>query len=158
MILALIGTAGLYGMLGSYFLAALQVLVYAGAIMVVVVFVIMLIEVKDEEQKKLGVMNLIAAGIAAALMIAGVVGLSLSPELVQTFPSLPENSESALVFSGNAQNYGIGLFGKYLLPIQVMGFLLLLAMVGVILISKDLGKRMGLGNESESIQTTDSDR
>ena len=144
MILSLISTAGLFGMLGAYFLAALQVLVYAGAIMVLFVFIIMMIEVKEEEKVKLGVANLLAALLAVSLMIVGIVGLARSPELMQSFPPLPEAGESTLAFSGSAMSYGVGLFGKYMLPIQVMGFLLLLAMIGVILISKDLWKRLGL--------------
>lgn len=143
MILSLIGTAGLFGLLGAYFLAALQVLVYAGAVMVLFVFIIMMIEVKEEEKRKLGIFNLLAALIAVSLMVAGIVGLAMTPELTQTMPELPE-AASPLTFSGSAMSYGVGLFGKYMLPIQVMGFLLLLAMIGVILISKDLWKRLGL--------------
>ena len=155
MILSLIATAGLFGMLGAYFLAALQVLVYAGAIMVLFVFIIMMIEVKEEEKRKLGIFNLLAALIAASLMIAGVVGLAMTPELTRAMPELPE-AASPLAFSGGAINYGAGLFGKYMLPVQVMGFLLLIAMIGVILISKDLWKRLGLTLQSEPVESENS--
>lgn len=156
MILSLIGIGALFGMLGSYFLAALQVLVYAGAIMVLFVFIIMMIEVKDEEKKKFGIVNLLAAFIATALMIAGIIGLSTAPEFMHPFPALPETPESPLSFTESAMSYGTGLFGKYMLPIQVMGFLLLIAMVGVILITKDLGKRLGLSQQPEQVQRNDS--
>jgi NADH-quinone oxidoreductase subunit J len=155
MILALIATGGLFGMLGSYFLAALQVLVYAGAIMVLFVFIIMMIEVKDEAKKKFGIINFFAALLAAALMISGIVGLAKAPEFMQSFPVLPETPESPLSFTGSALSYGTGLFGKYMLPIQVMGFLLLVAMIGVILITKDLGKRLGLSPQPEQAQRDD---
>lgn len=156
MILSLISTAGLFGTLGAYFLAALQVLVYAGAVMVLFVFIIMMIEIRDEEKRKFGVLNIVAAIIAGGVMVAGIIGLALSPEMAQAFPTLPETVDSALTFSGKAQNYGVGLYGKYFLPIQVMGFLLLLAMVGVILISKDLSAQLGLSKSSDKTQPTDS--
>jgi len=142
MILSLIGTAGIFGILGSYFLAALQVLVYAGAIMVLFVFIIMMIDVQEESKKKLGIANVIAAVIALGLMTAGLVGLALQPEFQHMLPEIPVNETSnPLAFTGGAVGYGAVLFGKYLLPIQVMGMLLLIAMVGVILISKNLWSR-----------------
>jgi len=142
MILSLIGTAGLFGMLGSYFLAALQVLVYAGAIMVLFVFIIMMIDVDEEAKGKIGIANLVAALIAGVLMSVGLIALSLSPEFQHALPELPaEATSDPMVFTGSAQGYGAVLFGKYLLPIQVMGMLLLIAMVGVIVISKNLWQR-----------------
>jgi len=142
MILSLVGTAGLFGLLGSYFLAALQVLVYAGAIMVLFVFIIMMIDVQEESKQKIRVMNLIAALLAMTLMAAGLIGLALLPEFQHALPEIPEAmSADPMAFSGGAVGYGAGLFGKYLLPIQVMGMLLLVAMVGVILISKNLWSR-----------------
>lgn len=142
MILSLIGTAGLFGMLGSYFLAALQVLVYAGAIMVLFVFIIMMIDVQEESKKQRSIPNLVAALFACVLVGAGLVGLSVSPEFSVTAPEMPTGADSdPLAFSGRAIAYGAVLFGKYQLPIQVMGMLLLIAMVGVIVISKDLWSR-----------------
>jgi NADH-quinone oxidoreductase subunit J len=144
MILCLIATAGLFAMLGAYFLAALQVLVYAGAIMVLFVFIIMLIDVQQEQRLRLRWPSLIAGGLAASLLVAGLIGLGMHSSLMQAMPELPADSSNPLVFTGAAQPYGAGLFGKYMLPIQVMGFLLLIAMIGVILITKDLAARAGV--------------
>jgi NADH-quinone oxidoreductase subunit J len=77
MILCLIATAGLFAMLGAYFLAALQVLVYAGAIMVLFVFIIMLIDVQQEQRLRLRWPSLIAGGLAASLLVAGLIGLGM---------------------------------------------------------------------------------
>jgi NADH-quinone oxidoreductase subunit J len=142
MILSLISTAGLFGLLGSYFLAALQVLVYAGAIMVLFVFIIMMVDVEEQARKRRAIPNLVAGLLASTLLGAGLIGLFLTPEFMQTLPELPESNADPMVFTGGAIAYGAVLFGKYMLPIQVMGFLLLLAMVGVILVSKNLWNRM----------------
>ncbi len=150
MILSLVGTAGLFGMLGSYFLAALQVLVYAGAIMVLFVFIVMMIDVEKEAKNKLGIPNIIAASIALVLMTVGLVGLSLSPEFQHALPEVPAQATAdPMVFTGDAVTYGAVLFGKYLLPIQVMGMLLLVAMVGVIVISKNLWSRFEAKEETQ---------
>ena len=145
MILCLIGTAGLFALLGSYFMAALQVLVYAGAIMVLFIFIIMLINAPAETKRKRDIPSLVAAAIAFLMLTVGFVLMSMSPELNQPMPALEDAetlaAEGAIPFDGSAKSYGFGLYGKYMLPIQVMGFLLLAAMVGVIHLSKDLHAR-----------------
>jgi NADH-quinone oxidoreductase subunit J len=155
MILCLIATAGLFGLLGAYFMAALQVLVYAGAIMVLFVFIIMLIDVEQEQKSARKPFHFVAGFIAAGLVAAGLVGLSLDPDLLRMAPSADAlDVVDPMRFSGAAQPYGAMLFTKYLLPVQVMGFLLLVAMVGVIHLSKDLYRKAGVacpgGSKSNS--------
>ncbi len=70
MILSLIATAGLFGLLGSYFLAALQVLVYAGAIMVLFVFIIMMVDVEEQARKRRAIPSLVAGLLASTLLAA----------------------------------------------------------------------------------------
>lgn len=143
MILCLIGTAGLFGMLNAYFVAALQVLVYAGAIMVLFVFIIMLMDVEDEQSVKLGRSTYILASVVSVLMLFVVGYLFFQPELKT---ALPEIEETVSSFT-SARYYGTLLYGKYLLPVLWTGLLLLIAMVSVIVISKDLS-----GKEEEPKQ------
>lgn len=140
MILALVGAAGIFVMLNAFFIAVLQVLVYAGAVMVLFLFIIMLLDV-DVVSKRSPSNFTIAATIASAFLL-GVGLLSVvadstvlpSPELREP-ASLP-SVESPMAFVTSLDAYGYSLFTKYMLPFQVAGLMLLIAMVGVIVISK----------------------
>nr|HRD04892.1 NADH-quinone oxidoreductase subunit J [Verrucomicrobiota bacterium] len=68
LVLAIISLAGLFVLLHAFFLAAVQVLVYAGAVIVLFLFVIMLLDLKAEEQRKLK-----AAGVAGGVLAAGAL-------------------------------------------------------------------------------------
>lgn len=142
MILAFVGTACLYVLLEAYFIAVLQVLVYAGAVMVLFLFIIMLLDVQEFARKKPALSSLIMSTIGFFLLASGVFYfLFTSPEFssVNLQPVLAEPQSSGLLaFSTSAKSFGYALYTKYLLPFQVAGFLLLVAMVGVVLISKKL--------------------
>ena len=140
MILALVGTAGLFAMLGSYMLAALQILVYAGAVMVLFVFIIMLIDIPATAAYRHHWGALVAAILSTLTLGGGLTFLFLAPEFRQSMPEIAgaASNGSGLVFSSQAVAYGVGLMGKYMLLVQVVGILLLVAMIGVIVVSKDL--------------------
>ena len=145
MIISMVSVAGLFVLLEAFFLAILQVLVYAGAVMVLFLFIIMLLDVGPEGAKS-SRLKLVSgfAGVAcfSILIVLSLLlvfdsspisqGSTLWPALDQ---SLLVNGET-LVFSTRVKSFGFGLFTKYMLPIQVAGFLLLAAMVGVIILSK----------------------
>ena len=128
LVLTIISMAGLFVLLHAFFLAAVQVLVYAGAVMVLFLFVIMLLDLKEEERRNIKRFGL-ALGVIAVGSIVGLLIISLR-ELPRT------------VASGEPQNPGatapLGklLFTNYLLPFEIVSILLLVAMVGVILLSK----------------------
>jgi len=127
--LTFVGMAGLFVLLEAYFLAVLQILVYAGAVVVLFAFIVMLLDVDDRPLKPVGKLSYAAAVVAAALLLTGALWLFHKNQL--TAPELPaEASGSAL------KTYGRQLFTTYLLPMQVAGFLLLVAMIGVIVISR----------------------
>lgn len=140
MILAFIATAGLFVMLDAYFLAILQVLVYAGAVVVLFIFVIMLLNVDKTKSREFNKLAFASAALGLFLLIFGVGYLVASvPELamlerpaVEAMPT----AHSAFAFTTAAKSFGYGLFTRYMLPFQIAGFLLLLAMVGVIVVSK----------------------
>ncbi|MEO8428670.1 MAG: NADH-quinone oxidoreductase subunit J [Verrucomicrobiota bacterium] len=127
LVLAIASLAGLCVLLHAYFLAAVQILVYAGAVMVLFLFVIMLLDLKEEERRRINkfglVAGLVSVGALAFLMVKIIVqsgvGAGRSPQL-----------------DGATAPLGKALFTQYLLPFEIVSVLLLVAMVGVILLSK----------------------
>jgi len=128
LVLTIISMAGLFVLLHAFFLAAVQVLVYAGAVMVLFLFVIMLLDLQEEERRKIKKFSLIA-GLAAIIAIVGIFLKSL-------FATLPGTSSGGPAAVGDSASLGRLLFTNYLLPFEIISLLLLVAMVGVILLSK----------------------
>src|SRR6266540_7396273 len=127
LVLTIVSLAGLFVLLRAFFLAAIQVLVYAGAVMVLFLFVIMLLDLKEEARRKFktfGVVTGVASvGALAALALKTVwtsgIGWGLTPQT-----------------DGATGTLGRLLFTEYLLPFEIVSLLLLVAVVGVILLSK----------------------
>ncbi|MBC2605957.1 NADH-quinone oxidoreductase subunit J family protein [Pelagicoccus albus] len=130
LILTFLGMASLFVTLEAYFLAVIQVLVYAGAVVVLFLFIIMLLDVKDETQHRVKPLTWVASVIGFALLIVGIVSISSSDNIKATASTLPDAAGASL------KNFGYELFTTYQLPMQVTGFLLLIAMIGVIVLSK----------------------
>ncbi|MGC6424780.1 MAG: NADH-quinone oxidoreductase subunit J [Lentimonas sp.] len=142
MIVSFVGTAALFVLLEAYFLAILQVLVYAGAVMVLFLFIIMLLDVNKGEPSYLkDKMTLGASIVGFGLMVilvctAFMTGDHLpNPELLPVEKN-PTGEGEGLPFTTSMKSFGYSLFTKYMLPFQVAGFLLLAAMIGVIVVSK----------------------
>jgi NADH-quinone oxidoreductase subunit J len=127
----LISLACLYVTLAAPFIAAVQVIVYAGAIMVLVVFVIMLLNVEEEERTPLRMRALIpiAVGLAAVLFAEAAFIIFF----VHTSPATPNRSISDV---GLTRSIGAGLFTTYLLPFEITSILLLMAIVGAITLAR----------------------
>ena len=142
MVLSFLGIAGVFVLLEAYFLAVVQVLVYAGAIMVLFLFIIMLLDTDRIAQTKPSLLRLIAPFIGFLLLLMGVSYIFLgswnesisSPPLVSSEPL--QISENLMAFTTSVRSFGYGLFTKYMLPFQVAGILLLIAMVGVLVLSR----------------------
>jgi len=120
----LLSLACLYVMLAAPFIAAVQVIVYAGAIMVLVVFVIMLLNVEDEEprRKRLGYL------VPTAIFLAAILIAETAFILYAVHDSPPRTQ--VISDFGLTASVGAGLFTKYLLPFEVTSVLLLMAIVG----------------------------
>lgn len=129
LLLTFVGMAGLFVLLEAYFLAVLQVLVYAGAVVVLFVFIVMLLDIKAQQRKAFGGLTSFAGAVAFLLLAFGVTQLFLKGHL-------PETKLPAVAVGGTLKIFGQQLFTTYLLPMQITGFLLLIAMIGVIVISK----------------------
>lgn len=137
-----ISLACLYVMLAAPFIAAVQVIVYAGAIMVLVVFVIMLLNVEQEERGRPRLKFLVPTAIAlSAVLIAEVAFILVT---VQEFRVNPTAAPSNI---GLTRSIGEQLFTKYLLPFEITSILLLMAIVGAM----TLARRGGLLSSSARV-------
>jgi NADH-quinone oxidoreductase subunit J len=126
-----VSLACLYVMLAAPFIAAVQVIVYAGAIMVLVVFVIMLLNVETEEPRRSRLAFLVPVAIGlAAVLIAEAAFILYS---VQASPHTPRENISNV---GLTASVGTGLFTEYLLPFEITSVLLLMAIVGAMSLAR----------------------
>ena len=127
LVLTIISMAGLFVLLHAFFLAAVQILVYAGAVIVLFLFVIMLLDLKEEQRRKIKTYGIVA-GLISVGTIAAIFFKSLRATNLNAHPSPTAEGDTALL--------GKLLFTQYTLPFEVVSILLLVAMVGVILLSK----------------------
>ena len=130
LLLALVGVAGLFVALNAYLLAFLLLLVYAGAVVALFLFIVMLLDVKGDQRPGLKHLPLLARLVALALVAAGLASFLARGRLVA--PPTP----AADAVGATLKLYSYQLFTTYLLPVQIIGFLLLAAMLGVIVLSK----------------------
>jgi NADH-quinone oxidoreductase subunit J len=135
LILTLLSIAVLYVQLGAQFVAVMQIIVYAGAIMVLFLFVIMLLhqERSIENPSPLRLQNPIA-WIMGLLLFGELLWLTVrTPAPVSSaFPSPPTPG----AFLGSVEAIGESLFTRYLFPFELTSVLLLVGMVGVIVLAK----------------------
>jgi NADH-quinone oxidoreductase subunit J len=126
-----ISLACLYVTLAAPFIAAVQVIVYAGAIMVLVVFVIMLLNVEEEERKPLRLRFLVPIAIGLAGVLFAETAFIIF--FVRESPGTPVRNVSDV---GLTSSIGAGLFTTYLLPFEVTSILLLMAVVGAMTLAR----------------------
>jgi NADH-quinone oxidoreductase subunit J len=126
-----ISLACLYLMLAAPFIAAVQVIVYAGAIMVLVVFVIMLLNVEEEEHRRPRLAYLVPVAIALAAILIGEVAFVLYSVPASLYT--PRDNSSSI---GLTASIGTGLFTGYLLPFEITSILLLMAIVGAMTLAR----------------------
>ncbi len=128
-LLGLVGLSGLFVLLEAYLLAVLLVFVYAGAVVALFLFIVMLLDVRGGRRPDFSKSTIGAATAAAALLTVGIVSLHSRGQLVGDLPAGPG-------VGAELKAYAHGLFTTYLLPVQIVGFMLLIAMLGVIVLSK----------------------
>jgi NADH-quinone oxidoreductase subunit J len=129
-----VSLACLYLTLQAPFIAAIQVIVYAGAIMVLVVFVIMLLNVEEEVRKPVRLHYLIPIGVLLAAVLVGEAAFML--ELGNSGPQGFTPVQAAGSDVGLTASIGTGMFTKYLLPFEVTSVLILMALVGAITLAR----------------------
>jgi NADH-quinone oxidoreductase subunit J len=123
LVVTLFSVAGLYVLLSAPFVAAIQIIVYAGAVLVLILFVIMLLNLKPIEEHMPAAWK--AGGIAVAALI-----------LIAVFVAIMNGASSSAVVSelpdqfGKVGDIGTALFAKYVYAFEVVSVLLLLAVIG----------------------------
>lgn len=146
-----VGLAALFLSLDAYFIGTIQILVYAGAVMVLFLFIIMLLDIKAEEGKKPNlpaVIGGIVLAVILALQIAtvcssfnnGAVKIKDAPLALQKagelakLPTIANDLKAGVL--PDAKLMGLTLFQKYGFHLQVVGLLLLVGTIGVVVLSK----------------------
>ena len=127
--MTMIGISALFVTLGAYFLAGVQLIVYAGAIMVLFLFVVMLLNLNAESEPHKSASIKFAAVISAGLFFVTLIA-SLKSGMPQTY-ILPEDNGI-----GYVQSVGKKLFTDFLLPFEVSSILFLSAMIGAVVMAK----------------------
>ncbi len=145
--LSLLGTflcvAGLFVLMHAEFIAAVQILVYAGGVMVLFLFVIMLVRVRTIPQEPQYLRSFVPAAVGVGALLAVLVGVGLwaaaqgppaSGAVLQTVQG---------VSLGNTEAVGWNLYRDYLLPFEVVSIVLLVAMIGAIVMGRKEAEKEG---------------
>jgi NADH-quinone oxidoreductase subunit J len=127
LIVTMCALSALFGLLGSPFIAALQVVVYAGAIMVLFLFVLMLLNVKPEQRPAVGGRGLKGAALALSALLVVQVGMVLR----QATP------ESVATFEASTRRVAEELFSpRYLYVFEATSILIVTALVGAVVLAR----------------------
>lgn len=126
----LLHVAGLFVLLHAEFIAAVQVIVYAGAVLVLYLFVLMLLNLKTTETF-LHKQTWIAIFFGLVILVEILIALFKSP-LMKKIPAVAETAPSI----GNTAAVGLTIFNEYLLPFEVVGVILLGAVIGALVLAK----------------------
>ncbi len=131
LVVSFLGLAALFVQLDAYFIGIIQVLVYAGAVMVLFLFIIMLLDLKSERRRRLNVPALVGGSVVLLGFVAVLARVIHSnPAFTATKPAL------AGPIGSDVKAVGMTLFTQFNLPFQIIGVLLLAATIGVVVLSK----------------------
>ena len=134
LVLNFLAVAALYVLLAAQFLAVIQVLVYAGGIVVLYLFVVMLVNLKRPPEDHADPRRQSWLGFAlAGLVLAQLAGILTFGGRDTSLSTVMENSDLAV---NNVERIGMLLYTDYLIPFEVASMLLLVAMVGAIILAK----------------------
>ncbi|HAE19507.1 MAG TPA: hypothetical protein DCG41_09845 [Verrucomicrobiales bacterium] len=175
MVLSFVGLAGLFIGLNAYFVGIVQILVYAGAIMVLFIFIIMLLDLNDEKPVKFKSSSVVAGLVIPLLLVVQILGViqlgsegkkiefeeitndSMRKSAIQFSQAdednvaFPREEQSAIYKSLTHEKspklpdtnlIGHTIFKSYNYPLQVVGVLLLVATIGVVILSKRSNKQV----------------
>ena len=132
LIVSLLAVALIFFILGAPFVAALEVIIYAGAIMVLFIFVIMLVSVERLQKQPMAGKNWKTAVVLGAVLAAEMaVFFSRGMSVLQARGTPPPAG-----LSGNTQQVGWALYMKYMLPFEVASVLLLVAIIGAVVFTR----------------------
>jgi NADH-quinone oxidoreductase subunit J len=136
LVLDFLFVAALYVMLGAQFLAAIQILVYAGGIVVLYLFVVMLVNLKrpPEEYRDPRRRSMLGLALSAAVLLE--LGAIAFWGRSNPAPALAAGTAAAMPVTGNTEQVGWLLYTSYLIPFEIASMLLLVAMIGAIVLAK----------------------
>jgi NADH-quinone oxidoreductase subunit J len=130
LVVSFLGLSALFMSLDAFFVGIIQVLVYAGAVMVLFLFIIMLLDIRAEERRRISWVPAVGGlGVAVILLIQICAVVRHFQPARSTFPPLAGSTD-------DVWNIGRLLFTNYNLPFQIIGVLVLVATIGVVLLSK----------------------
>ena len=131
LVMCFISLAALFVTLDATLIAILQVLVYAGAVMVLFLFIIMLLDLRAEKSRRLNIGTTLGGTLVVGAFLSMLTRIVLSnPSFSKTLPAY-----SAPVVS-DVKMIGMTLFHSYWLPVEAIGVLLLSATIGVVVLSR----------------------
>jgi NADH-quinone oxidoreductase subunit J len=131
LVVCFLGLSALFMTLDAFFIGIIQVLVYAGAVMVLFLFIIMLLDLRAEERRKMNWFAFVGGFLVAFSLLVQILAVISSMQIAKkTFPPLVSQRVD------DVRNVGLVLFGSYNLPFQVIAVLILVATIGVIVLSK----------------------
>ena len=131
LVVCFLGLSALFMSLDAFFIGIIQVLVYAGAVMVLFLFIIMLLDLRAEERRKMNWFTFGGGFLVAFSLLVQILSVIGSTRMAkQPFPPLASRQ------ADDVRNVGLVLFGNYNLPFQVIAVLILVATIGVIVLSK----------------------
>lgn len=129
MLLCFFSIAGHYVLLNAQFLAVVHIIVYAGAIMVLFLFTVMLLNLNIKAELQKSVLAKITAGIAGGILLIALVGVFKG---IGSQTGLDNTTQVGLL-----KSIGTALFSEYMLPFEIASILFLSAMVGAVMLAKD---------------------
>jgi len=130
LVICFMGLSALFMTLDAFFIGIIQVLVYAGAVMVLFLFIIMLLDLRAEQLRKINYFAVAGgAGVALAFFVQLYFVVRQLSAAQQPFPALATRTD-------DVHNIGTLLFTNYNLPFQIIGVLVLVATIGVVVLSK----------------------
>jgi NADH-quinone oxidoreductase subunit J len=146
----LISLACIYITLAAPFIAAVQILIYAGAIMVLVIFVIMLLNLgEDQPQTRLRYLYFIGGGL-------GMVLLAQTFFIFYAVSKTPAKEINVDQSIGKTLSIGSAMYTEYLLPVEIVGILLLMAIVGSVILARRLKEpKLELVENNETTEETE---
>jgi len=128
LIVVMVALAGLYLLMGAEFVAAVQIIVYGGAIMVLFIFVIMLLNAGEEERTNLSRLAYYA-GIPLAVAVTGLIAAAM----VSSSAALPARAAETLT---STRTLSTLLFTEFVYPFELTSFLILVAILGAIVLAQ----------------------
>ncbi|MCL2458922.1 MAG: NADH-quinone oxidoreductase subunit J [Desulfobulbus sp.] len=132
-VVTLISLAGLYALLSAKLIFALQLIVYAGAIMSLIVFIIMFLNIQPEDLPKEETKLFYILG-------GGIVVVPIGLFLAKIVKSLPEHSAALMGDNfGGIKEVGLLLFRDWLIPFEIVSLLLLVSLVGAVILASKRG-------------------